>query len=49
MEYEISFSNPHTVFLSEEKRNEIGVTVGDPIELNFNDFETLLVAKCEDI
>lgn len=47
MNYEVSFGSPHKVYLSEERRDELNVTVGDPIELDIEGIDYSPVVKCE--
>lgn len=49
MDYEVSFSKPHRVFLSDEKMEELEITVGDPVEVDFDKFDTPVVAKCSNV
>jgi rRNA-processing protein FCF1 len=48
MSYETSFSNPHTIFLSEEKRDELNTAVGTPVSIVFEEYEDPVVAKVAD-
>jgi hypothetical protein len=46
MEYEITYSKPHSVLLSDTKKNELNIGEGDPIELDLEGIDGRTVFKC---
>ena len=49
MDYEVSFSNPHRIFFSEDKKEELEVSYGDPVEIQFEGVDTQIVVKASNI